>query len=149
MMKTRRVVTGHDKDGRSVVKWDTEIESKPGRERFEKVDLWATDSLPVRLTEDDPAGRDFGTTVANGSVFRLCRYEPGVAERWHRTDSLDYGIVLSGELDMEIDEGEVHLKAGDIVVQRGTLHNWVNRGTEPCVVAFILIATEGGAATGW
>jgi mannose-6-phosphate isomerase-like protein (cupin superfamily) len=148
-MKARRVVTGHNKDGRSVVKWDTEIASKPGRNRFEKVDLWATDSLPARLTEDDPAEWTFGTTMANGSVFRFCRYEPGVAERWHRTDSIDYGIVLSGEIDMQLDEGEVHLKAGDIVVQRGTLHNWVNRGTGPCVMAFILIATEGGAATGW
>ena len=148
-MKTRRVVTGQDKEGRSAVKWDSAIDGKPGRERFEKVDLWATDRLPVRLTEDDPATWEFGTTIANGSVFRFCRYEPGVAERWHRTDSLDYGIVLSGEIDMQLDEGEVHLKAGDVVVQRGTLHNWVNRGTEPCVIAFILIATEGGAATGW
>jgi quercetin dioxygenase-like cupin family protein len=50
---------------------------------------------------------------------------------------------------MQLDEGEIHLKAGDIVIQRGTIHNWVNRGTEPCVIAFILIATEGGASTGW
>jgi quercetin dioxygenase-like cupin family protein len=148
-MKTRRVVTGHNKDGKSVVKWDAEIPSKPGRERFAKVDLWATDSLPVRLTEDDPTLWDLGTSLANGSVFRLCRFEPGVAERWHRTDSLDYGIILSGEILMQLDEGEVLLTAGDIVIQRGTMHNWVNRGTVPCVVAFILIATEGGASTGW
>jgi len=50
---------------------------------------------------------------------------------------------------MQLDEGEVHLKAGDVVIQRGTIHNWVNRGIEPCVMAFILIATEGGASTGW
>jgi quercetin dioxygenase-like cupin family protein len=149
VMKTRRVVTGHNKDGKSVVKWDAEIPSKPGRERFAKVDLWATDSLPVRLTEDDPTLWDLGTSLANGSVFRLCRFEPGVAERWHRTDSLDYGIILSGEILMQLDEGEVLLTAGDIVIQRGTMHNWVNRGTVPCVVAFILIATEGGASTGW
>jgi len=133
-----------------VIKWDTEIESKPGRPSFEKTDLWATDSLPAHLPEDDPAQwENLGTSLANGSVFRLCHFEPGVAERWHRTDSLDYGIVLSGELDMQLDEGEVHLKTGDIIIQRGTIHNWVNRGTEPCVVAFILIATEGGASTGW
>ncbi len=148
-MKTRRVVTGHNQDGKSMVKWDTEIEGKSGRDRFEKVDLWATDSLPVRLMEDDPILWDLGTSLANGSVFRLGRYEPGVAERWHRTDTLDYGIVLSGEIWMQLDEGEVHLKTGDIVVQRGTIHNWVNRGTVPCVMAFILIATEGGASTGW
>ncbi|MEI7670707.1 MAG: cupin domain-containing protein [Deltaproteobacteria bacterium] len=148
-MKTRRVVTGLNKDGRSMVKWDTEQESTPGREHFEKVELWATDSLPAHLTDDDPTQWNLGTSLANGSVFRLCVFSPGVAERWHRTDSLDYGIVLSGELLMQLDEGEVHLKAGDIVIQRGTIHNWVNRGTEPCVVAFILIATEGGASTGW
>jgi len=117
-MKTRRVVTGHNKDGRSVVKWDSELESKPGRERFEKVELWATDSLPAHLTEDDPAEWNLGTSLANGSVFRLCRYEPGVAERWHRTDSLDYGIVLSGELWMQLDVEEVHLKDGDSGIQR-------------------------------
>jgi len=148
-MKARRVVTGHDQEGRSVIKWDSEIYSKPGRERFSRADLWATDSLPVRLSEDDPAKWTFGTTVANGSVFRFCHYEPGVAERWHRTDSIDYGIVLSGEIDMQVDGGEVHLKAGDVVVQRATMHNWVNRGTESCVIAFVLIATEGGGATGW
>ena len=63
-MKTRRVVTGHNKDGRSVIKWDTEIESKPGRPQFEKTDLWATDSLPAHLPEDDPTqwrpGNQFG-----------------------------------------------------------------------------------------
>jgi quercetin dioxygenase-like cupin family protein len=148
-MKTRRVVTDNNKDGRSFVKYDTEIESKAARAGFEKLDLWATDSLPARLTQDDPATWDFGTTLANGSVFRLCLYEPGVAERWHRTDSLDYGIVLYGEIDMQLDEGEVHLITGDTVIQRGTLHNWVNRGTKSCLIAFILIATEGGVATGW
>jgi quercetin dioxygenase-like cupin family protein len=148
-MKVRRVVTGHNREGKSVLKWDSEIESKPGRPGFEKVDFWATDSLPVRLAEEDPAQWKLGTTVANGSVFRFCRYAPGVSERWHRTDSIDYGVVLSGEIDMELDEGVVHLKAGDVLVQRGTIHNWVNRGTEPCLVAFILIATEGGASAGW
>ena len=148
-MKTRRVVTGHNQEGKSILKWDSEIESKPGRPGFEKVDLWATDSLPARLTEEDPIQREFGTTLANGSVFRFCRYAPGVSERWHRTDSIDYGVVLSGEIDMELDEGVVHLKAGDVLVQRGTIHNWVNRGSETCVIAFILIATEGGKATGW
>lgn len=148
-MKTRRVVTGHNKDGKSMVKWDSQLESTQGRDRFEKVELWAIDHLPTRFTEEDPITWNLGTSLANGCVFRLGRYEPGVAERWHRTDTLDYGIILSGELWMQLDEGEVHLKAGDVVVQRGTIHNLVNRGTEPCVVAFILIAVEGGVSTGW
>ena len=59
-MKTRRVVTGLNKDGRSVVKWDSELESTPGRDRFEKVELWATDTLPAHLTEDDPTTMEPG-----------------------------------------------------------------------------------------
>jgi quercetin dioxygenase-like cupin family protein len=81
--------------------------------------------------------------------MRIIRYEPGVAKRWHRTDSIDYAVVLSGEIYMQLDEEEVHLKAGDVMIQRGTMHNWVNRGTEPCLIAFILIATAGGQPTGW
>jgi quercetin dioxygenase-like cupin family protein len=149
VIKVRRVVTGHNTDGRSLVKWDSEIEGKPGRPRFENVPLWATDTLPAHFTEEDPNTWELGTSLANGSVLRICRYEPGVSERWHRTDSLDYGIVLSGEMWMQLDEEEVHLKAGDVVIQRGTIHNWSNQGTEPCVMAFVLIATEGGASTGW
>lgn len=60
----------------------------------------------------------------------------------HTTRTLDYGIVLSGEVDLELDEGEVHLAAGDVVVQRGTRHAWHNRGTEPCKIAFILIGSS-------
>ena len=148
-MKIRRVVTGTDENGKSMLKWDREIESQPGRAGFEQVPLWATDRLPVQLTDDDPNTWELGTSLANGSVFRICRYEPGVTERWHGTDTIDYAIVLAGELWMQLDEGEVHLKTGDVVIQRGTSHNWKNRGTEPCIMAFVLIATEDGESTGW
>ena len=57
----------------------------------------------------------------------------------HKTNSIDYAVILSGEIDMLVDEDEVHLQAGDVVVQRGTYHAWANRGTEPCRIAFILI----------
>jgi quercetin dioxygenase-like cupin family protein len=148
-MKIRRIVTGHDEDGKSMVKWDSEIQSQSGRPGFEQVPLWATDSLPARLTDEDPSRWELGTSLANGSVFRICQYEPGTAGRWHRTDSIDYGILMAGELWMQLDAGEVHLQAGDVVIQRGTNHNWENRGTEPCMMIFILIATEGGESTGW
>jgi quercetin dioxygenase-like cupin family protein len=148
-MKIRRIVTGHNEHGKSIVKWDSELESQPGRPGFEQVLLWATDRLPPQLTDADPHTWELGTSLANGSVLRLGRYEPGVAARWHRTDTIDYGIVLAGELWMQLDEGEVHLKPGDVVIQRSTIHNWENRGTEPCIMAFILIATEGGESTGW
>lgn len=148
-MQIRRIVTGHTENGKSMVKWDSTIDSQPGRPGFAQVLLWATDCLPAQFTEDDPQTWELGTSLANGSVFRIARYAPGVAERWHRTDTIDYGIVLAGELWMQLDEGEVHLKAGDVVIQRGTIHNWENRGTAPCLMAFILLATEGGASTGW
>jgi quercetin dioxygenase-like cupin family protein len=80
------------------------------------------------------------TTIANGSVFRILDFRPGLQQRVHRTDSVDYIVVMSGEIDMELETGEeVHLKAGDVMVQRGTVHNWINRGTESCVMAVILI----------
>jgi len=148
-MKIRRVVTGHNDKGRSIVKWVSEVEAISGRPGFSYVPLWATKQLPAKLTDEDPSTWEIGTTIADGSVFRIIRYEPGVAKRWHRTDSIDYAVVLSGEIYMQLDEEEVHLKAGDVMIQRGTMHNWVNRGTEPCLIAFVLIATEGGQPTGW
>lgn len=148
-MKIRRVVTENDGDGKSRVRWDGEIVSRPGRRGFEMLPMWATKGLPVRLGDEDPNDWDLGTSLAEGSVFRICRYEPGVEERWHRTDTIDYGIVLAGEMWMQLDEKEVHLKSGDVVIQRGTIHNWVNRGKVPCLMAFILIATEGAKSTGW
>ena len=149
-MKVRRVVTGKDKEGKSIVKWDSEIDSKPaGRPGVEKVEIWATESLPAKFTEDDPVDWDLPTSLANGSILRFSYLGPGVAKRWHFTDTIDYGIVLSGEIWMELEKDEVHLWAGDVIIQRGTNHNWVNRGNQVCVIAFVLIATEGGKSTGW
>ena len=72
----------------------------------------------------------------------------GVSPRNHRTDSIDYAVVMSGEVEMVLDETTVHLKAGDVLVQRGTIHNWVNRGTAPCVIAFVLISAKSATASG-
>jgi quercetin dioxygenase-like cupin family protein len=62
---------------------------------------------------------------------------------------VDYAICISGEMRMELEEGSVLLKAGDVVIQRGTNHNWVVHGNQPCVMAYVLIATEGAKTTGW
>ncbi len=148
-MKIRRVVTANDNGGKSYVKWDSNIEPMPRRPGFSGFEMWVTRKLPAEVTEEDPNRWEIGTAIAGGSVFRLGQYEPGVAERWHRTDSIDYAIVISGEMWMELDKEEVHLKAGDVVIQRGTIHNWMNRGKEPCLMLFVLIATEGGKSTGW
>ena len=140
-LRLRRVVTGHDANGKAVVKIDEVSQNlstgRPGRSACV---VWTTESLPVDNTGDADQGlRQVGTTLNNGTVFRVIEFSPGVAPRNHRTDSIDYAVVMSGEIDMELDDTVVHLKAGDVLVQRGTIHNWVNRGTEPCVMAFILI----------
>ena len=140
-VQVRRVVTGHDAKGRAVVKIDEVskniISSRPGQTACV---VWTTESFPVNNTGDTDEGlRNVGTTLKNGTVFRIVEFAPGVAPRNHRTDSIDYAVVVSGEIDMEFDDSLVHLKAGDVLVQRGTIHNWVNRGTQPCVMAFILI----------
>ena len=90
-----------------------------------------------------------GTTLPGGTVFRVVEFSPGVQSRNHRTDSIDYAVVIKGEIDMDIDGVNVHLKAGDVLVQRGTIHNWINNGTEPCIISFALldakpVTTESG-----
>ena len=148
-MAFRRFVTGFNKDGKSCIKWDGTIEPKSLRPGFDNVPLWATKKLPAETVEDDPNTWELGTSLAGGSVFRFGVYAAGNIARWHATDSVDYAICISGEMTMELEEGEVQLKAGDVVIQRGTNHNWVNKGKVPCVMAYVLIATEGAKTTGW
>ena len=147
----RRVVTGHDANGKAVVKIDdVGAHVGSGRPYMTRQLIWTTNDLPVHFSDDDEdkGAREIGTTIKNGSVFRVLELEPGVAPRNHRTDSIDYAVVISGEIDMEMDDTVVHLKAGDVLVQRGTIHNWVNNGTEPCVIAFVLISSDGDTAVG-
>ena len=143
-LQFRRVVTGHDASGRAVVQIDEVpknlVSSRPGATACV---VWTTEGFPVDNTAKEDAGlRKTGTTLDNGTVFRILELAPGVSPRNHRTDSIDYAVVMSGEVDMELDDANVHLKAGDMLVQRGTIHNWVNRGTEACVIAFVLIAAK-------
>ena len=140
-LQLRRVVTGHDANGHAVVKIDeiskNLISARPGSTACV---VWTSESFPVDNTGDTDEGlRKVGTTLNNGTVFRVVEFAPGVAPRVHRTDSIDYAVVMSGEIDMELDDSVIHLKAGDVLVQRGTIHNWINRGSEACVIAFILI----------
>src|SRR6201981_4026489 len=150
-LQIRRVVHGHDAPVRAIVKIDetakNPVSSRPGATSCV---VWTTQGFPVNNdTEEDEGLRKTGTTLANGTVFRVLELAPGVSPRNHRTDSIDYAVVMAGEVDMELDDATVHLKAGDVLVQRGTIHNWINRGTEPCVIAFVLISakpvTAGGA----
>lgn len=144
-MKIRRVVTGHDAKGRAVVQIDEVCKNIISRRpRHRSCVVWSTGEFPADLAGDQDGGaRQVGTTDPNGTVFRVVEYQPGVAPRNHRTESIDYAVVLSGEIDMELDDGvSVHLREGDALVQRGTIHNWVNRGTQPCVIAFVLVAAR-------
>ena len=105
--------------------------------------IWSSDTLPANNDgNDDPSGKKIGTTIPGGSVFRVVSFGPGVAPRNHRTNSIDYAVVISGEIDMVLDYRSVRLKAGDVLVQRGTVHNWINNGSEPCVIAFALISAK-------
>jgi quercetin dioxygenase-like cupin family protein len=141
MPKIRRVVTSHDASGKAVVAIDEisrdVVSFRPGATI---TNIWSTAGFPVdndHLT--DTAKQITSTTRDGGTVFRVIEYAPGVTPRNHRTDSIDYAIVLSGEIDMELDDQVVTLRAGDVLVQRGTIHNWVNRSSAPCVIAFVLI----------
>ena len=143
-INVRRVVTGHDDQGRAKVLIDETVKNvasqRPGA--LYSV-IWSSEGFPVNNDGDaDPSGKKIGTTISDGTVFRIVSFGPGVAPRNHRTDSIDYAVVMSGEIDMELDVGKVHLKAGDVLVQRGTIHNWINKGKVPCVIAFVLVAAK-------
>jgi|SRR6185312_4525338 quercetin dioxygenase-like cupin family protein len=141
----RRVVTGHDPQGRSTVLVDATVNNvfspRPGA-AFSVI--WSSDDgFPVSNDGNgDPSNRKIGTSIVNGTVFRIVSFGPGVAPRNHRTDSIDYAVVMAGEIDMILETGPVRLRTGDVLVQRGTIHDWVNNGTEPCVIAFTLIAAK-------
>ena len=147
--QVRRVVTGHDASGKAKVMIDETSPAVSMRQGVSATVAWTSEGFPVNNNGDaDEGTRKTGTTHTNGTVFRIIEFAPGNAERNHRTDSIDYACILSGEIDMEMDGANVHLKAGDVIVQRGTIHNWINRGSEPCVIAFVLIAALPAIAGG-
>ncbi len=151
-LEVRRVVTGHDASGKAIVASDDRMTgtSAPNRPYISRVEIWLTDKMPVDNSEAAAAAQRNGLVVRHnyvgsgqGSVIRITEFAPGAPKFMHRTETADYAILLSGECDLELDDGEtVHLKQGDIVVQRGTMHAWVNNGAAPCVFAFILIDAD-------
>jgi quercetin dioxygenase-like cupin family protein len=140
-LRVRRVVTGHDEQRKAVVISDGTLPITTRRPGQEGCVVWAADRIPVdNLDPIDGAHHASGTTIDNGAMFRVVRYEPGRAGRMHRTRSMDYAVILSGSIVLQLDEGvEVELHVGDVLVQRGTIHNWINRGAAPCTIAFVLI----------
>jgi quercetin dioxygenase-like cupin family protein len=149
-LNIRRVVTGHDQNGKAIVQIDEVAQNiSSGRPGQSAVVMWSTDGHPIDNSGNvDGSKRKLGTSLPEGTVFRVVKYDPGVSPRNHRTDSIDYAVVMAGEIDMELDGSTVHLKQGDVLVQRGTIHNWVNRGKEPCIIAFALIGAKPVSVSG-
>ncbi|MEV5966414.1 cupin domain-containing protein [Kribbella sp. NPDC051952] len=174
-MKVRRVVTGHDVDGRARVVDDRAVEPirsalMPGCAAYR---LWGRDDRP-RFPDDGsprpahayyppPAGSRFminlippGELVAppgldvGAEMVELERQMPGAIATMeaddpgmHTTDSIDYVLVVSGEITLELDDGEqTVLRAGDVVVQNGTRHAWRNQGTEPCTIVGVAVGAD-------
>jgi len=138
----RRVVTGHDANGRAVFRSDDAF--RPERIAGGVADfalVWTTAAVPAdNNDETDGRERQAGLTIHQGSVIRVVDILPGCASPMHRTNSIDYGIVMSGQIELELDDGaKTLLGPGDIIVQRGTMHLWRNpSGTEPCRLVFVL-----------
>ena len=151
MTVPRRVVTGHSGDGVSVVLSDGPVpvsRSLPD-DGVEFHEIWNTEGAPVRIVAAEP-NEPTGRTLAvppppRGTKIRINEFAPGFLNESglqspvHRTESIDYGIVLEGEITLVLDDSEVTLRSGDIVVQRGTDHAWANRGSSVAKVAFILV----------
>ncbi len=166
----RRIVTGHDAQGKAIIEMDgicPHVKVRPGA-GFVSSLLWVTDETPARSDLGiDRAERVIGVPPPpNGSILRVVDFPPvdenvdkidhaellksmgadhnahggGTQHAYmHRTKSVDYAIVLQGEIDMLLDDSEVHLKAGDFLVQQATNHAWVNRSDAVCRIAFVLI----------
>jgi mannose-6-phosphate isomerase-like protein (cupin superfamily) len=169
--EVRRVVTKIDSDGKAVVMFNDQVPLMAARAPVGVGEIWVTEKSPAELspTEDRAHVKVGIQPPRGGTIFRVIDYPPtspatekldintmmkvvgadapakGLPPRhpmMHRTRSVDYAIILSGEIDMLLDEGEVHLKAGDVLVQQATNHAWINRGKENCRIAFILIDSQ-------
>jgi hypothetical protein len=169
----RRVVTSHRDDGTAVVRFDGEATNVRVRANGGLVStlLWTTDRTPATYSDVDRGAVPSGVAPPpGGSVLRVVTFppeDPNTAADaasvhaemglhgdtrgrrpirhpfMHATESVDYAIVLDGEIDMLLDEDEIHLRTGDILVQQGTNHAWVNRSGAPCTIAFVLIDASG------
>jgi len=176
LKSTRRIVTGHDAQGKAIALFDAPLQAKQRSAGGNGMTLlWVTGEFPVDMTASaDRAQTPVGVPpAANGTVFRIVDFAPATVPaepvdhhkillsmgidpatqgyarhaNTHRTRTIDYAIVLEGEIDMLLDDSEVHVKAGDVLVQQGTNHAWVNNSGKPCRIAFILI--DGKAPPAW
>ena len=157
-LQVRRVVTGHDETGKAIVVSDESLTAVPRRigTNITGCEIWSTDRIPVDNSREADAAQRAGFVTRHnyvgsgqGTTCRITEFAPGHGRFPHRTETVDYAILLSGEIDLELDGDEVvHLKAGDVVVQRGTMHTWINKGSVPAVFAFILIDAKPAEVNG-
>lgn len=144
----RRVVTGHDARNVAKVLIDgAATNARRSSSGGSSTLIWCTDAMPAEIAAgeavEDMGARKIGTPPPpNGTRFAVLDFPPGTVSPMHRTETIDYVIVISGELEMDMDDSTVKLRAGDVLVQRGTNHSWTNRGTQPARAAFVLIDAE-------
>lgn len=142
----RRIVTGHDENGKAVFRSVDSLQPeviKTGDAAFALI--WSTAEVPVDLNDEtDGRLRDTGLTLNSGSVIRVVDMLPGGESPMHRTNSIDYGIVVSGRVELELDDGAIEMcHSGDVIVQRGTIHLWRNPSdSELCRIIFVLIEAK-------
>ena len=144
----RRVVTGHDADSIAKVLIDAPAtNAKRPQAGLVSTMMWCTDGVPAAVPVgeqiEDMGARILGTAPpAKGTRFAVIDSPPGNHPHMHRTETVDYVIVIEGEIEMDMDQSTVKLKAGDILIQRGTNHAWANRSSKRARVAFVLIDAE-------
>ena len=144
--KIRRIVTTHDKDGKSVIWMDANATNhKYPNERMISTLLWCTDEEPADYaTKEDMGGRMLGTAPPpSGTRCMFSVLQPGQVDgpwpHMHHTDSIDYKVIISGEVTMYLDDTKTVAKAGDVIIGLGTNHAWVNEGTVPCRSMTVLV----------
>lgn len=141
----RRVVTGHDANGLAIVKQDDVVVAEERLPGYYASTVWCSSEFPANNHETNYNG---GLPGPKGSRVLLrigeMRADAPAVQQMHRTETLDYAVVLSGECVMKLDSGETvkRLRAGDVLIQRGTNHAWVPIGTEPCRLLFVLIDAD-------
>ncbi len=148
MKKVRRIVTGFNDEDKSIILMDAEAtnheDHSPG---LRTTEIWETETAPADNTGfKDTGDREFTLEPPGpGTIFRYIEFEPGegVDEPFmHTTDTVDYIVIVKGEIYCVMEEGEVLLKAGDVLVQRATNHAWVNRSDEPCEFVGVLVSAN-------
>ena len=141
----RRVVTGVDANNKSNAILDSTITLTPAPNDLNWAHLWVTDSYPLSISATDTKGKSVGVSPPeNGTQFGVVEIPNSdliapAQPLWHQTRTVDYVVVMSGEINLMLEASVVHLKAGDTVVQQATNHAWVNRGTVPCRLLFVLM----------